>query len=69
MRFQRAAFGSEFAFFGAIVTSIGQEAGIATASQLDVPDQLRMRGIGGARSKSKIESQLLQLLNGHIQLL
>jgi len=66
VRFQRAAFPAPFAFFGATVALFCREAWLATASQLDVPDDLRLRGVVHACLESKIKCQLMQLLNGHI---
>ena len=66
LRFQLAAFLAPFAYFGATVAFFCREAGFATASQLDISDDLRLRGVVRACLESKIKCQLLQLLNGHI---
>lgn len=68
LRFQLAAFLAPLANFPAAVAFLGKEAGFTAASQLNVPDDLCLRGVRDARVQSKVKNQLLQLLSGHIRL-
>jgi hypothetical protein len=68
LRFQRAAFPAPFANFPAAIAFLGKEARFTAPSQLNVPDDLRLRGERDAHIQSKIKNQLLKLFSGHIRL-